>query len=169
MATVYQMLEPQGSEPADSNSAVLQRLAGSGNVSVTTLAFDASTAQSVFWRIDASQYGSGNITVDVIWAADTATSGSVVWGAAIAAFTPDTDSGAITAKAFGTQDNASASPAVAATAKRLYKDTITVTHTDSIAVGDAVFLKLQRVAADAGDTMAGNALVERVIVSFSDT
>jgi hypothetical protein len=51
----------------------------------------------------------------------------------------------------------------------LHECAITISNLDSIAANDWVVLKLYRVAADAGDTMTGDALVTMAELSYSDT
>ena len=62
------------------------------NFPVRGLAYDPATDEAAFFRFKASNYGSGNLTLNLFWYADTASSGSVIWESQISAITPDTDS-----------------------------------------------------------------------------
>lgn len=167
MATVKIALPPAAFIPAASNGAQFKVNAGS-NFPVNALAFDASTAESVYAAVRSANYGSGNLTLTLNWYADTASSGDVIWGAQIAAITPDTDSQDIETKAFATAQTVTDSH-IGTTGQRLHECAITISNLDSIAANDWVVLKLYRVAADAGDTMTGDALVTMAELSYSDT
>jgi hypothetical protein len=167
MATVKISLHPRAAIPASSNGAQHKVVDGT-NFPVPSLAFDASTEESVFFTFRAASYGSGNLTLTLNWYADTASSGDVVFGAAIAAITPNTDSQDIETKAFATAQTVTDSH-IGTTGQRLHECAITISNLDSIAANDWVVLKLYRVAADAGDTMTGDALVTMAELSYSDT
>ncbi len=168
MAPVYQQWDAISGLLRSTNFGVLVQANGT-NIPVAGLAFDAATDWDAFYKFDAINYGSGNLTVDLLWYAETATTGNVVWGAQLAAITPDTDS----------QDVETDGLAAAATVidshlgtvgKRKHRATITVTALDSLAARDDVALRIYRDADDAtNDTMAGRAILERVTVSYSDT
>jgi hypothetical protein len=132
------------------------------------LAFDAAADETAFWRLLADNYGSGNITVDIFWYADSATSGDVIFDAGIAAITSNTDSGDIETKAFATI-NSVTDAHLGTTGQRLHTATITISNLDSVAAGDYVMLKLNRDANNAADTMTGDAIVVALRVSYSDT
>jgi hypothetical protein len=138
------------------------------NFPVPGLAFDTTTQETAFFDFPAVGYGSGNLTVTVEWYADTATSGDVTFGASIAAITPNTDTQDIETKAFATENTASDTH-LATTGQRLHSFDITVSNLDGLAANDSVVLRLRRVPADSSDTMAGDAIVTRVIVAYSET
>lgn len=166
MATVRQTLLP---EEAQFLSSAFPAIVSAGtNIPVSGLAFDTTTAESAFWKFSAEAYGSGNLTVRVFWYADTASSGGVTWGASVAAITPDTDTQDVETKALATENTASDTH-LGTTGQRLHSVSITITNLDSIAAGDACWLRLRRVVADASDTMTGDAIVERIELSYSDT
>ena len=167
MATVTHVFDPAAGVFRSTAFPALVQANGT-NIPVRGLAFDAGTEEAVFFRFRAVNYGSGNLTVAVDWYADTASSGDVIWGAAIAAITPDTD----------TQDVETDSLAAAATVtdthlgttgQRLHRASITVSSLDSLAAEDDVVLRVYRDADDAADNMAGDAIVVRVTVSYSDS
>jgi hypothetical protein len=167
MATVKIALHPRAAIPASSNGAQHKIVDGT-NFPVPSLAFDASTEESVFFTFRAASYGSGNLTLTLNWYADTASSGDVVFGAAIAAITPNTDTQDVETKAFATAQTVTDSH-IETTGQRLHECAITISNIDSIAANDWVVLKLYRVAADEGDTMTGDALVAMAELSYSDT
>src|SRR5690554_6479970 len=131
MATVKIALHPRAAIPASSNGAQHKVVDGT-NFPVPSLAFDASTEESVFFTFRAASYGSGNLTLTLNWYADTASSGDVVFGAAIAAITPNTDSQDIETKAFATAQTVTDSR-IGTTGKRLHECAITISNLDSIA------------------------------------
>jgi hypothetical protein len=138
------------------------------NFPPTVLAFDASIKETGFWKFKANSYGSGDLTCVIRWAADTATSGAVVWGVQIACITPDTDSQDITTKAFATAHTGTDSH-LGTTPEREMTLSITLTNLDSLAAGDTVWLAIYRDAAAGGDTMAGDAFLIEASIEYSDT
>jgi anaerobic selenocysteine-containing dehydrogenase len=141
------------------------------NFPVESMAYDGgSTNESAYVKFMASNYGSGNVTVDVVWYTNSAqTSGNVVWGAALAAITPDTDSQDVETKAFATANTVQDSH-LGTTAQRVHRASITVSNLDSIAANDYVCLWLYRNASDtSNDTLAADANVLMVEVTYSDT
>lgn len=167
MGTVYQVLEPGDALLPSTNPAAPVMVQGL-NFPVPGLAFDATTQETAFFRFSARNYGSGNVTVEVEWYADTASTGGVTFGASLAAITPNTDTQDIETKAFATENTASDTH-LGTTGQRDHSFTITVSNLDSLANGDDVTLRLRRVPADGSDTMTGDAVVTRAIVSYSDT
>jgi hypothetical protein len=163
MATVYQDLPVGGASFKSTNFAVFTVNPGT-NFPVPVLKF--STATDAFWSFRAYNYGSGNLTVTVDWYADSATSGDVVWSAAIAAITPDVDTTDVETKAFATAA-ASADTHLGTTGQREHRAPVTVSALDSLAADDRVRLRLSRNAT--GNTMAGAAFVTGITVSYSDT
>ncbi len=167
MATVKIALPPAAFIPASSNGAQFKVNAGT-NFPVNALAFDASTAESVYAAFRAASYGSGNLTLTLAWYADTASSGDVVWGAQIAAITPDTDTQDVETKSFATASTVTDSH-LGTTGQRLHSCSITISNLDSLAANDRVDLRIYRDSAAGGDTMAGDALLTMAELSYSDT
>lgn len=167
MATITQVFEPGDAHFPTSNPPAPVLIQGT-NYPVAGLAFDASTQETCYFAFSAAEYGSGNITVTITWYADTASSGGVVFGCSLAAITPNSDSQDIETKAFATENTASDSH-IGTTAQRLHSFDVTINNLDSVAADDYVILRLRRVPADASDTMTGDAIVARVVVSYSDT
>lgn len=135
---------------------------------VGALAFDATTSEKCFFKFSPVNYGSGSITVTVEWYADTASTGAVTFETAIAAITPNTDTQDMETKAFATANTASDTH-LGTTGQRDHSFDITASNTDSLTVGDSAWLRLARLPADAGDTMAGDCIVTGVMLTYSDT
>jgi hypothetical protein len=167
MGTVKQVLLPGGERFLGSAFPGQSQVLGT-NFPVTALAFDATTAERAYWKFQALSYGSGNITATIEWYADTASSGAVMWETAVAAITPNTDSGDVETKAFATV-NTQADTHLGTTGQRLHSVDLTISNLDSIAAGDGVWLRVSRLPADAGDTMTGDALLTAVTLAYSDT
>lgn len=167
MATVRHAFEPGDALFPTSNPAAPSLVQGT-NAPVGGLAFDATTQETCFFRFAALSYGSGNLTVTVDWYADTGSANGIVFGAAIMCITQNTDTQDIETDAFATESTASDTH-LGTTGQRLHTFDITVSNLDSIAAGDDVVLRLRRLPADGSDTMTGDAIVTRVIVSYSDT
>lgn len=167
MATVNQEFSPWDAVPPASNYPTLDVIAGT-NFPVSCLDFDAATEETTFFTFQANNYGSGNLTATVFWYADTASSGDVIWGAALAAITPNTDSQDIETKAFATAVTATDTH-LGTTGQRLHTVDITVNQLDSLAAGDWVALKFYRDADAAGDTMTGDACLVSLRLSYSDS
>lgn len=137
------------------------------NFPVSGLAYDATTSESAHWRFVATSYGSGNLTLRVLWYADTASSGGVVWEGAIAAITPNTDSQDIETDAYATATNA-ADTHLGTTGQRLHSVDVTISNLDSLAADDWVTLKVSRLPANASDTLTGDAILVGLVLSYSD-
>jgi hypothetical protein len=167
MATVYQHFTALDGVPPASNYATFDVVSGS-NFPVPCLDFDTTTAESIYFFFRASQYGSGNLTIDIDWYADTASSGNVVWDAQLGAITPNTDSTDIETKALGTANTVTDSH-LGTTGQRLHRATITLSNLDSLAADDWCVLKITRDVSDGADTMAGDACLVGATVSYSDT
>lgn len=168
MATVKHFLAPEEAQYLAANFPQYIKNNGT-NFPVPGQAFDASaaTGEKAYWKLRAINYGSGNLTLDLEWYADTATSGDVKWGARIACITPDTDSQDIETKAFATQTTVTDTH-LGTTGQRLHRCSITISNLDSIAADDELFLEIQRLSADAADTMTGDAILVSALLTYSD-
>jgi len=140
---------------------------GSPKIVYDVARFDAAADEELYWFFRALNYGSGNLTVDIEWYAENATSGVVRWGAAIAVATPETDSIDFSADALATENTVDDTH-LGTTSKRPHRATATVSNLDSLAADDWVVLRLRRVGSHANDTMANDANVVHVNVSYSD-
>jgi hypothetical protein len=170
MATVYIDIPVETAIPASTNGAQHKVVDGS-NFAVRSIAFDGgSTDESVYFNLGKlANYGSGNPTLSIDWYADTATTGNVVFGAAMAVITPNTDTQDVETKAFATA-NTQQDSHLGTTGQRLHTVDLVISNLDSLANGDDVWLHFFRKASDTtNDTMAGDALVTALRLSYSDT
>lgn len=167
MAVVYHEFAALAGEVRTSAFPGLVKANGS-NIPIPGYAFDASTDESLYFYFDAVGYGSGNVTVDLLWYADTASTNTVVWGAQLAAITPNTDSQDIETDALATAAT-TATTHLGTTGQRLHKTTITISSLDSLAARDFVMLRVYRDADSGTDTMSGDAVLVYVSASYSDT
>jgi hypothetical protein len=167
VATVYQQVNPAaGTLRTAAFPAIVQ--ANGTNIPVRGLAFDAATQEEVWFRLRAVNYGSGDLTVDLDWYADTASTGDVVWGAALAAVTPNTDTQDVETDALATAATVTDSH-LGTTGQRLHRASITVSSLDSLAADDHVALQVYRDADNGSDTLTGDAILVALTVSYSDT
>ncbi|OUC99312.1 hypothetical protein CA984_03640 [Streptosporangium minutum] len=134
------------------------------------LLFDAGADEARMWKTSAVSYGSGAWTIEVIWYAVNATSGVVRWEIAVAAVTPETDSQDIETKAFATAVTVDDTH-LGTTSKRLHKATFTVSgaNLDGVAADDDVRIRLRRIGSNVADTLANDAAVTEVRLSYSDS
>lgn len=151
------------------SSAFPQLVKANGTtIPVTGYAFDASAEEALFVDFEASNYGSGNVTVRCRWYADTASSGACIWGAALAALTPNTDTQDVETDGLGTAATTTTTH-LGTTGQREHETSITVSSLDSLASGDTVRMRIYRDATNGSDTMTGDAILTRVTVTYSDT
>jgi len=166
MANVNIQLTPEGAQYLGSAFPQFVKTNGTNNP-VAGLAYDASTDEAAFWRFIAKNYASGNVSVEIQWYADTASSGNVVWEAQLAAITPDADSQDVETDGLATL-NYVQDTHLGTTGQRLHKCTITISNLDSLADGDNVVLRIARDAngTNATDDMTGDAILVSVHVSY---
>lgn len=121
-------------------------------------AFDGTTVEYLDFVCRLDGYGGGGLTLTLPWAAQSATSGAVVWGAAIRRIQDDAEDLDSTAHTYDFND-ASADTAPSAL-KEVSYPTITFTDgvdMDSWASGELAVVRVRRNPADAGDNMTGDA------------
>lgn len=167
--TAYVECLPETAQFLAANFPALNKVNGT-NFPVSHLAYDpsAATDEEAFWKFRAIGYTSGNLTLDIYWYADTATSGDVIWVGRIAAITPNTDTQDVETKAFATA-NTVTDTHLGTTGQRLHQATITISNLDSLAVDDLVWIGIARDGNAAGDTMTGDALLALAVVSYANT
>lgn len=133
------------------------------------LDFDDTTDESaIFWGFMPANYAGGGFTVKVLWAATSATSGTISLDVAWMSLTDDADD--LDTKAFAAANNAN--PTTASATGEI--DYISVTFTDgadsdSVAASEAFLLKITR---DANGTTSTDNLVgdmELVMVIVTET
>ena len=120
----------------------------------------AATEGCVFSGILPGNYAGGGLTVYIVWAASTATSGNVVWGSAIERRNTDNDT-----DSFATQQTATG----AANGTSGIFTTTSIAHSsganmDSLAANEPFRVQVQRLGANGSDTMTGDAEVYSVYV-----
>jgi hypothetical protein len=157
--------EPEEAVFLASNFPAYEVISGT-NYPVSRLKFSASGDLAAFWKFRAAAYGSGNLTCKINWYADNATSGVVRWGASIAAITPETDSQDIETDGLTTEETVDDTH-LGTTSKRIMTATITVTNLDSIAAGDQCIIRIRRIGSHGNDTMANNACLTMMALSYS--
>lgn len=167
MATVRMVLAPEDALFLATAFPQYSKINGT-NMPVSGLAFDGTTSELCHWQFPILSYGSGNLTLTVLWYADTATSGGVVWEGTIRALTPDADTQDIETDAYATATNV-ADTHLGTTGQRLHTCAITISNLDSVANLDLVTVRLARLPANASDTMTGDAIMVAGILSYSDT
>jgi hypothetical protein len=143
---------PLSNEPPASNYATLDTRNGQA-----VLDFDAATDESaVFSGVLPRNYGGGGLTVTIHWAATSATTGDVIWQAAIERRNTDMDADSFAAA------QSSAATTTNGTSGIPNSSTITFTsgaQMDSLAAGEPFRLSINRDADNGSDTMTGDAEV----------
>lgn len=168
MGTVRLYLEPEAGQFLSSSFPQFLRNPGT-NFPVSGLAYDgAGATERAYWKFEPVNYGSGDITCEIIWYADSGTTNAVVWEAALAAITPETDSQDVETKGFATVQTVTDSH-LGTTAQRLHKATVTITNLDSVAAADECWLRISRLSADGSDTMTVDAIITSIRLSYSGT
>ncbi len=144
---------PLNNYPPSSNYATLDTRA-----SIACLDFDDTTAESaVFVGVmpDIADVTRG-LVVYLHWAATSATSGNVIWEVSFARLNANNQD--IDSITFDTVTASSASAANGTSGKLTVPSiTVAVADTDGISAGEMYAIKVRRLPADAGDTMAGDA------------
>lgn len=168
MATVKMQLSPEEALFPASSFPQFKVVQGT-NFPVAGLYFDASAVEACYWKFIIPSYGSGNITANIYWYGDTATSGGVAFRTYIAAITPDTDSQDVETDSLASANQVNDTH-LGTTAQRIHKAVCTISNLDSVAADDFVTFKLDRYATDAtNDTMTGDAVVVAIELTYSDT
>lgn len=167
MATVKQVLLPEEAQFLASAFPQLDKVNGTASP-VTRLLYDPNTDEAAFWHLEAVGYGSGNWTVDLIWYAVNATTGTVRWGVSLAAITPESDSQDAETKALATEQTVDDAH-LGTTSKRLHKATIALANLDSVAAGDWCTLRVRRIGSNAADNLANDAALVQVRLAYSDS
>lgn len=168
MATVYHEFHPHDGIPGSGVSFARQDVIQGTKFAVPCLDFAPVGIEDIFFFFQAINYGTGNLTLETNWYADTGTTGSVVWGSQVACITPNTDTNDIETKALAIAQTG-IDVHLGTTNQRLHSHILTISNTDSIAAGDYVALRLFRNGNATQDDMAGDASVVMAILSYSDT
>jgi len=170
MATIYHTLKPEEAQPLASAFPAFLKNNGT-NFPVSGLAYNDTTQESAYWVFNAIGYGSGNLSLDIYWYADTETStNTIVWESQLACITADTDTTDVETKGLDSL-NYFQDTHLGTTGQRLHKCTISITNLNSIAAGDVCWLKIARDAdgSNATDNLTGDGILVLAILSYSDT
>jgi hypothetical protein len=166
-AQEIRQLYPEGSMPPGTLYATPDwRLGGSTPAeTISVLDFDQSTVEYADWKVVLpATYNGGGLTVTFFFTATTATSGNVIWSAAIRRLVLDSED----VDASQTYDyNDSSATAVSSTNGALKSATVTFTNgadMDSWAAGEPAIVRVRRFASDAGDTLADDAELHAVVI-----
>lgn len=129
--------------------------------------FDAATDEHIHLTFRApANYASGG-TVKLLWMANSASANNVVWGARVGAITPaDADTPVEHAEAAASTTTTAGN---ATEARRLIETSITLANLDSIAAGDLATLIVYRDADNASDTLAVDAELIVVALTYTTT
>lgn len=119
--------------------------------------FDDSTIEYVDYLCRLEGYSGGGLTITLAWAATSATSGNVIWGAAVRRVNDDAED----MDSSQTYDfNDTSGVAAPSASGELSYDDITFTDgvdMDSLANGEVFMLRIRRNASSGSDTMSGDA------------
>lgn len=155
--------------PPGSSSAELTSLTGGASPTETILLanFDSGTVE--YWDFPdlvlPAAYAGGGLTLTLRWIAASATSGNVIWGAAIRRDPDDAEDWDSTAHSY--DFNASSAVAAPSAVGETSYDTITFTDgadMDSLAAGEGFCLRIRRDASNGSDTMSGDARLWTVTI-----
>lgn len=141
------------------------------NFSLQFIQFSPLTDEWCYFYFRVINYTTGNLTLQIDWYANDGSilSGGVVFEAAIAAITPETDTQDIESKAFAAASTFT-DMHLGTEGRRLHCATITITGLDSIAAGDWCVLRLKRCAFTSGaDNMASDCNVTKLVLSYTAT
>lgn len=125
---------------------------------VPAWAFDASSIEYLDFLCRLDGYAGGGLTLTLPWAAESATSGNVIWEAAIRAIPDDAEDLDTTAHSY--DFNAASADAAPSALKEVSYPTITFTDgsdMDSWASGELAIIRVRRNASSGSDTMSGDA------------
>lgn len=170
MANVIIQIDPSTGRPPGTQLPTMTYIAAATvgtNPTIFGPAFDGSgtTKQYMNYVFRASNYASGNLTVDIDHiCTGSATTGTVKWECAIAVVAAGAAT-ALTTKSFATAT--STTTTVNSTSKGTSRSTVTVSNLDSLAIDNIVTLQIDRDPAN--DTCTDNALIYWITVSYLST
>lgn len=142
---------PTHNEPTTVNSATLDVRSDH-----LVLDFDDSTDEyAVFSAILPRQYKGGGLTVTLIWAASTATTGNVEWTVRFERLQEGADD--LDSDSFATAQTAIVATASTSGQVKYTEIAFTNSEIDGLLTGERFRLKITRNANGAGDTMTGDA------------
>ena len=160
-------IDPLSNQAPAANFATFDTRAGGSTPAeaVPVLDFDDTTVEYADFKVRLPEhYSGGGLTLSIEWSATSATTGNVVWSAAIRRIENDLED--IDA-AFTYDYNNSAATTTASLSGETVKSTITFTNgvdMDSWTAGETAIIRVRRFASDVGDTMTGDAELWNVII-----
>lgn len=159
-------LTASGMVPAETNGAAQNKnVSGTNSHNYYTLDFDQTTQEFACATLRMpSDWDAGTITAEFDWTrVGTSTSG-VVWALEAVAM----NDGDTIATAYGTAQQIADSP-TAATTLLMFQTSATpaITIADSPAAGDVVLFRVKRVPSDGSDTLAADAMLIGVMISYT--
>ena len=159
MATTFAIFTALENDPPSSAYATLAiRTTG-----VSVLKFAQSVISgTVFKGMIPSGFGLATMNITIWWASNTATTGAVVWGAAI----DNSTSHSIDTDSYGAQSTTTTTTNAVAAKPSSTVITITTGNQQSLAVEQPFKLQIQRVGTNGSDTMADTASIEMIEVSM---
>jgi hypothetical protein len=162
-AEVMQFFPPEAALFPTSNYAQFKSVNGSA-FPVNSLAFDASTDETAFFRGIAKNFSLSGMEVRLRWYADTASSGTCIWGVSVGAITPNADSQDVETKTLTTEQTITTTH-LGTTGQRLHESVVVLANIDGVSELDDLTVKVTRKASS--DTMTGDAHLIGVIVRSS--
>lgn len=168
MATVSIVLPPESATVAVVNGVTIPELVTIPGTTatnaplITGYAFSVAN-EGIFFRFQAFNYGSGNVSVLCDWMARTTATvtGSITWGAALSVVTPG-DAQSLITDGIATENTQNTT--TSATGNGMVRTTIAVSNLDSLAAGDSVLLRIRMTAT----AITGDAFLLGVTVQYSD-
>lgn len=152
---------PADNEPPTANYATLDVRNGH-----PVLDFDAATEEAaIFTAVLPRHYAGGGLTIYLHWLATSAVAGDSKWGGSIERATAGGDD--LDADSFDAEQTATGTANAVSGVVTTTQIAFTNAQIDGLLVGEAFRLKLARKAADAADTMAGDA--ELLAVEIKET
>lgn len=167
MATIRLPLLLRNAQP-EGNSFPERGQVSGNNLRPDFLAFDAAVEEKCSFSFRAAGYGSGNLTLKVIWYTPTATFGAVVFGAQLAALTPNTDTQSVVTKALAAVQSVTDTH-LGTTRTRVHEIDLPISNLDTLVSGDWCVLTFSRISGAVGDTIVGDIRVLGLELSYSDT
>jgi hypothetical protein len=107
-----------------------------------------------------------SITVRIAWAADTATSGSVVWGAAFERNNDEDDNADLDTDSFDVENTATSGAPATSAGKLQYANIVVADgERDGLLQGEQFRLKIRRIGTNGSDDMSGDAQIASILLS----
>lgn len=160
------ILEAANAKLPGSSAAQFTSISGGATPSErdVLLNFDSASVEYADWKgVLPRHYAGGGLTLTLTWLASSATTGGVVWGAAIRRMNDDAEDFDSTAHSYDFNDSGTCT-APSAVGENSY-DNITFTSgadMDSLAAGEVFYLRIRRTVSAGGDTMAGDARLSTI-------